>query len=163
MTVQDKQDSESDFELEENSNFIPSSTSHIERKHNNAGYLDGITASKQDFLQEGFNSSYSHGAEMGLEAGYLLGLVQAGNVVQALNSRASSNKPEDWTKTFDQASSNDLGPKDIFGATFYEKSTTKFPRALYNSSTESFGSAKEHPNIKKWEKKVSDELSIKPC
>ena len=44
--------------------------------HTTNGYRDGISASKEKFLQEGFDEGYSLGAEIGAAAGKLIGILE---------------------------------------------------------------------------------------
>ncbi|KAK6502198.1 hypothetical protein TWF506_002786 [Arthrobotrys conoides] len=53
----------------------PSSTLRLASKHTTEGYRDGITASKQQFIQEGFDEGYILGAALGLKVGGLLGIL----------------------------------------------------------------------------------------
>ncbi|KAK6331003.1 hypothetical protein TWF718_003196 [Orbilia javanica] len=54
----------------------PPSTTRLESKHTTEGYRDGITASKQQFIQEGFDEGYILGAALGLKVGELLGVLE---------------------------------------------------------------------------------------
>lgn len=172
MTVNENIDTSFEIEDDDPVNTI-SATHHIERKHNNAGYLAGITATKQKYLQTGFDASYRHGAEMGLEVGYILGVLQAAAVVQSINSRGTDNSDTNWEKTYDFVSSNDLSPKGIFDKQFYEKSPSKLPRALYNptdltdsdidkfvAQNVSFGPVNSHPHVKKWSDQINKQLKM---
>lgn len=51
-------------------------TSKLEQSHYNAGYLEGITVSKEQFLQKGFDEEYPVGAKIGLKVGNIVGKLQ---------------------------------------------------------------------------------------
>ncbi|KAK1082471.1 Essential protein Yae1, N terminal [Friedmanniomyces endolithicus] len=50
-----------------------SDISRLRNTHVNNGYREGITASKERHMQDGFDEGYSLGAELGLTAGWCLG------------------------------------------------------------------------------------------
>ncbi|EPS37440.1 hypothetical protein H072_8908 [Dactylellina haptotyla CBS 200.50] len=52
----------------------PETIVRLASKHTTEGYRDGITASKQLHVQEGFDEGYILGAALGLKAGELLGV-----------------------------------------------------------------------------------------
>ncbi|KAK1816096.1 Essential protein Yae1, N terminal [Friedmanniomyces endolithicus] len=62
--------------------FAPSSglghsdISRLRDTHVNSGYREGITASKERHMQDGFDEGYSLGAELGLKAGWCLGALE---------------------------------------------------------------------------------------
>ncbi|KAF3941480.1 hypothetical protein ABW19_dt0210252 [Dactylella cylindrospora] len=51
----------------------PESITRLAAQHTTEGYRDGITASKQEFIQEGFDEGYILGAALGLKIGELIG------------------------------------------------------------------------------------------
>lgn len=54
----------------------PSDVPRLRGTHSTAGYRDGISTSKEQTLQTGFDEGYSLGATFGLRVGYLLGALE---------------------------------------------------------------------------------------
>ncbi|MCJ1480428.1 Essential protein Yae1, N terminal [Schaereria dolodes] len=54
----------------------PSEVPRLRTTHTTAGYRDGITTSKVQSLQPGFDEGYSLGATIGLRVGYILGVLE---------------------------------------------------------------------------------------
>ena len=54
----------------------PSDVPRLRSTHVTNGYREGIAASKEKHIQEGFDEGYSLGAEIALKAGYILGALQ---------------------------------------------------------------------------------------
>ncbi|KAF3921682.1 hypothetical protein ABW21_db0202145 [Orbilia brochopaga] len=65
----------------------PDDTTRLASKHSTEGYRDGITASKQEHVQAGFDEGYILGAALGLKVGELLGLLDG--IVGTLNGQLS--------------------------------------------------------------------------
>jgi hypothetical protein len=55
----------------------PSDVPRLRSIHVTNGYREGIAASKEQHIQEGFDEGYSLGAEVAWKAGYLLGALEA--------------------------------------------------------------------------------------
>ncbi|KAK0825242.1 Essential protein Yae1, N terminal [Friedmanniomyces endolithicus] len=68
-----------------------SDISRLRNTHVNNGYREGITASKERHMQDGFDEGYGLGAELGLKAGWCLGALEG--LWRAMPVR--SNEPED--------------------------------------------------------------------
>lgn len=154
-------------------------TAHIERKFNSEGYLNGITISKTEYLQQGFDYGYTHGVLMGLYVGSILGILQAGNNLTAVMSNKTEHNFIDWENTSEKELQEILGPKAIFNDSYYECSVKKLPKALFcenetrNTSGEdsnvemflrnqSLGNAKDHPLVKKWARVLEKEFGFSP-
>ncbi|CAN6610161.1 protein Yae1p [Trichomonascus vanleenenianus] len=71
-----------------------SQTVAIKRQHHKAGYVDGVTASKDDALQKGFDSGYPVGAKIGLAVGQILGRLQGLGLVDLMNQAAEELEME---------------------------------------------------------------------
>ncbi|KAK6522004.1 Essential protein Yae1, N terminal [Arthrobotrys megalospora] len=66
----------------------PESTVRLASKHTTEGYRDGITTSKQQYIQEGFDEGYILGAALGLKVGELLGVLEG--IVGTINGLLAS-------------------------------------------------------------------------
>ncbi|CCH40995.1 hypothetical protein BN7_532 [Wickerhamomyces ciferrii] len=60
-----------------------SETAALRRQHAKKGYLDGLSTSKEDSLQEGFDKGYPMGAEIGIFVGKMIGQLQ---IIKALEN-----------------------------------------------------------------------------
>ncbi|KAJ5965811.1 hypothetical protein N7481_012525 [Penicillium waksmanii] len=54
----------------------PSESPALRRQHVTAGYRDGVSASKGEHVQEGFDAGYPVGAQLGMRAGTILGILE---------------------------------------------------------------------------------------
>lgn len=54
----------------------PSELPSLRRQHVTAGYRDGISASKSDHVQHGFDAGFPVGAQLGMRAGAILGIIE---------------------------------------------------------------------------------------
>ncbi|KAA8645817.1 Yae1 family protein [Aspergillus tanneri] len=66
----------------------PSELPFLRRQHVTAGYRDGISASKGEHVQRGFDAGFPVGAQLGMRAGTVLGILEG--VIRGYESRASS-------------------------------------------------------------------------
>ncbi|KAI9374076.1 hypothetical protein BJX61DRAFT_499965 [Aspergillus egyptiacus] len=54
----------------------PSELPSLRRQHVTAGYRDGISASKAQHVQRGFDAGFPVGAQLGMRAGTILGIIE---------------------------------------------------------------------------------------
>ncbi|KAL5332867.1 hypothetical protein BJX70DRAFT_91910 [Aspergillus crustosus] len=54
----------------------PSELPSLRRQHVTAGYRDGISASKAEHVQRGFDAGFPTGAQLGMRAGTILGILE---------------------------------------------------------------------------------------
>lgn len=131
--------SESDDEIWGSDDDKISSQESLKRQHFNNGYRDGITETKENFLQIGFNDGYPHGAEIGQQVGFILGTLQGLGL-----------------KDLERAATNELSVESIFSKKYWSVDTSK----LYDSEV--------HPLVLKWQtvikglKSQASEISLKP-
>lgn len=105
----------------------------LEREHHNAGYLDGITAFKESYLQEGFDSGYPLGAVVGLEVGEILGTLQGLGMPQ-----------------LERVAKGELSPEQLFSDKYYdEKDALARPK---------FNAEEGHPEVARWKAQVNSLL-----
>lgn len=69
----------------------PSDLPSLRRQHVTAGYRDGISFSKSEHVQRGFDSGYPVGAQIGLRVGTVLGILEG--LLAGLESKASQKGP----------------------------------------------------------------------
>ena len=75
----------------------PSEIPRVRNTHVTNGYRDGISESKARFVQQGFDEGYSLGAELGLKAGWVLGVAES--LVKALGQRRLSRRRVPYSTT----------------------------------------------------------------
>lgn len=130
------EESEEDFFNEESFNHdylnTQLSTSHIERKHNSEGYLSGITVSKEEYLQKGFDYGYMHGAHMGILVGKILGVMQT----EFFFSNYKQTKCEYGLLEINHniKKFNALTPGELFSKDYYEKDPLKLPGTFFEEN-----------------------------
>lgn len=66
----------------------PSDLPSLRRQHVTAGYRDGISTSKGQYVQDGFDAGFPVGAQLGMRAGTVLGVLEG--VLRGYESRATS-------------------------------------------------------------------------
>ncbi|KAL3464328.1 hypothetical protein BJX64DRAFT_254726 [Aspergillus heterothallicus] len=66
----------------------PSELPSLRRQHVTAGYRDGISASKAEHVQRGFDAGFPIGAQLGMRAGTVLGILEG--LLRGYESRARS-------------------------------------------------------------------------
>ena len=66
----------------------PSDIPRLRSTHSTAGYRAGITTSKEQTLQSGFDEGYSLGAFFGLRVGYILGALEGLHLAHPHDSEA---------------------------------------------------------------------------
>ncbi|KAF9892775.1 Essential protein Yae1, N terminal [Aspergillus nanangensis] len=67
----------------------PSELPSLRRQHVTAGYRDGVSASKGQHVQTGFDAGFPIGAQLGIRAGTTLGILEG--ILRGYESRASSS------------------------------------------------------------------------
>lgn len=66
----------------------PSDLPSLRRQHVTAGYRDGISTSKGQHVQRGFDAGFSVGAQLGMRAGTILGVLEG--IARGLEDRSGS-------------------------------------------------------------------------
>lgn len=132
--------------------------------HVTSGYREGIAASKERYMQEGFDEGYNLGAELGLKVGWCLGALQgmwhALKPDMTTNSSIGTNtKPDrdEVAKTFFEAEKQldmqRLYASDYFGVDGIWLYDVKMKEA--NEHEVTFDEiAAAHPVVKEWSQKV---------
>jgi hypothetical protein len=111
-----------------------SQTTKVRRDHYNSGYLDGITQTKEQQLQNGFDEGYPIGAAIGLQVGRILGALQGSGLTD-----------------LEKAAAKELSPDHIFAQEFWdEKANPKWAGDF-------------HPLVFKWIERVEQFTGIQLC
>ncbi|CAL5866052.1 uncharacterized protein PFLUO_LOCUS259 [Penicillium psychrofluorescens] len=71
-----------------NATAEPSDLPSLRRQHVTAGYRDGVSASKSEHVQRGFDAGFPVGAQLGMRAGTVLGILEG--ILHGLEDRSSS-------------------------------------------------------------------------
>ncbi|KAG9570117.1 essential protein-like protein Yae1, partial [Aureobasidium melanogenum] len=125
--------------------------------HVTSGYRDGISVSKAEHVQHGFDEGFSLGAVIGMKAGFLLGVLEG--VVRAIQSSASISKQvkQDVIAKFVKAR-EDLGLQSLFGREWFgEDGIWKFEVEGKDEEEVTFRDvADAHPVIGKWTTEVEE-------
>lgn len=66
----------------------PSDLPALRRQHVTAGYRDGVSTSKGEHVQEGFDAGFPVGAQLGMRAGTILGILEG--ITRGLEERSGS-------------------------------------------------------------------------
>jgi len=103
----------------------PTELKRVERVHGNAGFLEGVTASKSSAHQPGFDEGYSEGAEIGLRAGHIIGRFQAIGLHDLENACLKA-----------------LEPQELFCSKYYDENA----RPMFSGS--------DHPVLLDWEARL---------
>ncbi|KAL1988654.1 hypothetical protein VTN96DRAFT_8354 [Rasamsonia emersonii] len=147
----------------------PSDLPSLRRQHVTAGYRDGISFSKSQHVQRGFDAGFPVGAQFGLRVGAVLGILEG--VLKGLETRPSSGpvkKRTAETKTVESEADREAREKRI------EKVRQLYQTAVKELSVESVfgnvtakedGTEEEKPEtqlarkaeavVSKWEKRVA--------
>lgn len=87
---------------------VASDMPRLRATHSTAGYRNGISTAKTQWLQPGFDEGYSLGAVLGLRAGYILGVLEG--LCAAFGSGEKGRKDEGEGK--DEAMREDEGKEE---------------------------------------------------
>ncbi|KAJ5692300.1 Protein yae1 [Penicillium macrosclerotiorum] len=69
----------------------PSDLPSLRRQHVTAGYRDGVSTSKGEHVQRGFDAGFPVGAQLGMRAGTVLGILEG--IARGLEDRGVVKKP----------------------------------------------------------------------
>ncbi|KAK6341841.1 hypothetical protein TWF730_001329 [Orbilia blumenaviensis] len=143
----------------------PSSTVRLASKHTTEGYRDGITTSKQQYVQEGFDEGYILGAALGLKVGELLGVLEGivgtlNGLIAALDKRADSNSGGEREtlkeqlkrqKRVRETAKEELALEKVFGREYFgEDGLWKWTTEEENEEMTFDDIVLHHPLVVKW-------------
>jgi len=142
----------------------PSDIPRLRSTHVTNGYREGIGASKEEHMQEGFDEGYWLGAELGLKAGWCLGVLDG--IYRALPSilpsvGTASNSPGDEVaisrekvRNLQRDAEAELSLQNIFSQQYFDNDYTwrfDVPEPQKDAGETSFETiAAAHPLVKKW-------------
>jgi hypothetical protein len=109
-------------------NVEPSDLPSLRRQHITAGYRDGVSTSKTEHVQEGFDAGYSVGAQFGLRAGTVLGILEG--ILNGLDTRASSGPVKKRVSTAASANGTETEEEKGIGLQNFEKIRQLYKTAL---------------------------------
>jgi len=119
--------------------------------HVTSGYRDGISVSKAEHVQNGFDEGFSLGAVIGLKSGWLLGVLEG--LVRAIQSAAHipEQTKEEVIEKFVEART-ELGLQSLFGKEYFgEDGIWGFEVQGEGEGEVTFRDvADAHPLVKKW-------------
>ena len=140
----------------------PSDIPRIRSTHSTAGYRAGISASKTNSLQPGFDQGYSLGAAFGLRVGYLLGVLET--LYAATNNAPLAER--DRVRALQVESRKDLSLERIFAKEWWgEDGVWKY--TVHNEDGQDSNGdsnvtfdiiARCHPILNKWGHIVDKEM-----
>jgi hypothetical protein len=130
----------------------PSDMRRLEAEHSTAGYREGIALGKEATLQKGFDEGYPLGAAIGLQAGHLLGMLEAiYEATRTLPNDAAAAKIEQLLVD----ARADLGVDQLFSSKYWTETGN---RSYEVDTAAGEHSATSHPLIRKWTSLVAEEV-----
>jgi hypothetical protein len=128
----------------------------LRRLHNTSGYREGVSVSKEKFIQDGFDEGYALGACIGQKAGYTLGVLEG--IVTALKLKAASSKEWGEARSMLEGARNDLKIEMLLGTEWVDDEGIwkwDVPGSQDGSEEVTFMEvANSHPTIKSWTDKI---------
>ncbi|KAF2839047.1 hypothetical protein M501DRAFT_934200 [Patellaria atrata CBS 101060] len=140
----------------------PSDIPKLRRVHVTAGYRDGVAASKEKFLQEGFDEGFVLGAEVGREVGWVLGVLGgwwdalASTSASSLGSGNGDEVLREVTAALEEAK-RELSIEKVFGNEWFDdKVLWSFRVPGEEGDVLIVRVAEAHPLVRKWRVRVED-------
>ncbi|RYC61449.1 hypothetical protein CHU98_g4768 [Xylaria longipes] len=132
-------------------------TQRLRAQHNTVGYREGITAGKAGSIQAGFDQGFALGANIGIRAGQILGLLEG--ISAALAETGPTDESVRVGSLLSQATT-ELNPESLFTSDFWASDGTW----TYSVAPSHEGGeiiypdvADQHPLISKWKRIACDE------
>lgn len=94
LEAQDARDTDSGTQSTASRSHIldPSDIPRLRSTHVTNGYREGVAASKDQHIQQGFDDGYSVGAELGLKAGWIVGVLRGVHAAIRTERRNTSSE-----------------------------------------------------------------------
>jgi hypothetical protein len=126
---------------------IFSDVPRLQAAHSTAGYRDGIAASKERFIQAGFDEGYQVGAEIGFLVGRVLGSLDALHTSLAPSSKLELRRRVEETV---QRARRDLDLKEVFGRDYVGEDGVWIYEVEGGEEVSFEDIAAAHPRIREW-------------
>ena len=134
----------------------PSDIPRLRGTHSTAGYRAGISTSKEQTLQAGFDEGYSLGAFFGLRVGYLLGALEGLYVAHSQESEGRTRLAQLGKEAREQ-----LTLEKIFGREWWgEDGIWKYEVQGKEEEVTFPEVVNAHPLVRTWVEKVEQEIKI---
>ncbi|GAP82364.1 putative ABC1 domain-containing protein [Rosellinia necatrix] len=125
-------------------------TRRLRTQHNTVGYRDGITVGKAGSIQAGFDQGFALGANIGIRAGQVLGLLEG--IAAALAEAGQADEAARADSLLAQAAA-ELSPESVFTPAFWAPDGTwTYPVTASHDGGEVVypDVAGQHPLVAKW-------------
>ncbi|KAI1154129.1 hypothetical protein F4825DRAFT_412686 [Nemania diffusa] len=139
--------------------FMSLDSRRLQAQHNTVGYREGITAGKAGSIQAGFDQGFALGANVGIRAGQVLGLLEG--IRAALAEAGPAERSADADSLLSQAAA-ELNPESVFTSEFWASDGTwTYPVTASHETGEIIypDVADQHPLIAKWSRIARDEAN----
>ena len=134
----------------------PSDIPRLRGTHSTAGYRAGISTSKEQTLQPGFDEGYSLGAVFGLRVGYILGALEGLCFAHSQDSEGRKRLAQSVKEAKEQ-----LALEKIFGKEWWgEDGIWRYEVHAKEEEVTFREVANAHPLVKRWVEKVEQEMRI---
>lgn len=134
---------------------VPSDIPRLRSTHTTAGYRAGISVSKTQSLQPGFDEGYSLGGVFGLRVGYILGTLEG---LWAAYDTQSGEKSR-LSKLLRQAR-EELRIEKVFAPEYWNKNGIWTYEVVSEQDEPTFEEvAQQHPVVRKWDERVKEEVN----
>lgn len=132
----------------------PSDIPRLRSTHATAGYRAGISSSKTQSLQPGFDEGYSLGAVFGLRVGYILGALEG-----LWGSYDGQCEEKDRLRRLLREAREELKIERVFGKEFWGEDGVWTYEVVGTGEEATFLEvAVQHPVIRKWDGRIGEEV-----
>lgn len=133
---------------------VPSDIPRLRSTHTTAGYRAGISVSKTQSLQPGFDEGYSLGGVFGLRVGYIVGALEG---IWAAYDTQSGEKSR-LSNILNQAR-HELRIEKVFAPEYWDKDGVWTYEVTGEQHEVTFEEvAQQHPVVRKWDERVKEEI-----
>lgn len=133
---------------------VPSDIPRLRSTHTTAGYRAGISVSRTQSLQPGFDEGYSLGAVFGLRIGYILGALEG--IWGAYDTQ--SGERSRLSKLLKRAR-DELRIEKVFAPDHWDKDGVWTYEVIGEQDVVTFEEvAQQHPVVRKWNEIVKEEV-----
>ncbi|KAL4884788.1 hypothetical protein BJY04DRAFT_170563 [Aspergillus karnatakaensis] len=160
----------------------PSELPSLRRQHVTAGYRDGISASRAEHVQQGFDAGFPVGAQLGMRAGTIIGIIEGilrgyeeSTVVKKPGQKSPSPAAATAGKEADEAkraareqmlalyrkATKDLDVQAVFAGLDSEGKDEKPEAQLLRKGDEVLAAWEQKVPVAAWEEHIMDVLEAK--